>query len=233
MPIVGSRNGNINVTQEKITVWSTVGGALLITALRILLRLVILLPLGFMAILTGRLFGPLLLFGSLSMVSKLNVRSIIPPSWTLHTKELTQKEAKQAFIIALLGLLFMWLWIADLWPAVSWDIGGGFLWVSHPWGSTGFAPVWLWVRLGLIALIPWACTRPMRVLDWVLEVENTFPKFREVGFAPASVTSKPVATVDGDQLTPATNQQQSIKIKGNKQIPNAPDETVLVQVDGV
>lgn len=230
---IGSRSGNI--TTEKISWQSTLIGALALVGAQIALRLAAIVPVIAWILLTGRWAGPLLIFTSWTIAARVRVRSLFPFRATVSTRSLKRYEARKALILFVGGLLLLGLSITAYWPAIGWEIGAGRLWLSHPWGSLGLSPIWLWLRLALIAGMPWALLRPGMNLDWVLDIETRWPKAREVGFGQADIESPAVRRASQPRLKrlPQRTGDGPAAPLVSIQTPNAPDSDLVMKVDGV
>lgn len=222
-------------SHEEITWQGQIASILALTETQLAIRFAtwILVPIGW-AILTGRMAGPILILAAFVVAVDPRLNSAIPLDVAVRTGKLKRERANKAVVAFFLGVALTAMWLTGYWPGISWELGDGRLWVIWETGSDSFGPLWLWLRFAVIAAVPLLIVEPLQATDWALAIERLWPKAREVQFGNASVGSKAIRKAKhGLPLKASTTGGNGVVVAQQEQLPNEPDTTQTMRVDGV
>lgn len=111
-----------------------------------------------------------------ALTSVLKVNANHHQVWVEYDK--SNELFKFSFSASIVGATMLALGM-KIWP--GYEIGGGRLWVIFNTFSAGMHPIWMWIRVLLIA-IPFLILAPTDVLEWVAVIESIFTRFRSTNF---------------------------------------------------
>jgi hypothetical protein len=117
------------------------------------------------------------------------------------------------------------------WFPVWFHDRGGYLWWRTANGTgrilPAFGAFFIWIRYLLIIGIPFVTWTPLKILDWVFEIESVHPNYRGTAFKPATPDS--VKPPVGERLRPAGMKP---KDNGTKPEPHGSSAPTAVTTSG-